>query len=544
MNYAFHGVGGKSRQPFTLAINVMAANQNTIELEKRYSSELDGQFELDDSDFETQGLTSNSYNPPRSQSHFQSIIDLLPLRITKLLNCRRLWRKSRRRPGRSLLGCPIILGRRTRLAFNSVAGIIIVLITLTAIFRPSYTNPPAHYASLRKMIIASEDYGRGNSDNQKIFIAASIYDKRGHLVKGPWGRSVLELLNILGNRNTFLSIYENDSGEEAREALEEFGKKVQCNSALVYEQHMPLDNIPKVTLPDGSKRTKRIAYLAEVRNRALKPLEDSDISYDKVLFLNDVIFDPIDAAQLLFSTNANDHGKTSYHAACAVDFINPFKFYDTFATRDFEGYSMGVPFFPWFSNAGNGLSRQDVLDGKDAVRVKSCWGGMVAFDAKYLQAPIPQSSNETVEERNILTSDEEVEEDEIGQWDLNQPIRFRSEPDLHWEASECCLIHADLIEASREDTGIYQNPFVRVAYGSWTLWWLRFTRRFERLYTIPHTMIDHLVGLPWPNPRREANKDAVDIEIGGYCDIKTLQLLRETQRSGEKNWETVQVSSG
>ncbi|KAG7005547.1 hypothetical protein G7Y79_00019g047270 [Physcia stellaris] len=528
----------------------MASNHNTVELQKRYSSESDGQFELDESDFETQGLTSNSYNPPRSQSHFQSIIDLLPLRITKLLTRRRLWRKSRRRPGRSLLGCPIILGRRTRLAFNSVTGIIIVLITLTAIFRPSYTNPPAHYASLRKRIIASEDYGRGNSDNQKIFIAASIYDKRGHLVNGAWGRSVLELLNILGNRNTFLSIYENDSGKEAQEALEDFGKKVQCNSALVYEEHMPLDNIPKVTLPDGSKRTKRIAYLAEVRNKALKPLEDSDISYDKVLFLNDVIFDPIDAAQLLFSTNANDHGKSSYHAACAVDFINPFKFYDTFATRDFEGYSMGVPFFPWFSNAGNGLSRQDVLDGKDAVRVKSCWGGMVAFDAKYLQAPIPQSSNETVEERNILTSDEEVEEDEIGkdlpgpkQSDLNQPIRFRSEPDLHWEASECCLIHADLIEASQEDTGIYQNPFIRVAYGSWTLWWLRFTRRFERLYTIPHTMIDHLVGLPWPNPRREVNKDAIDTEVGGYCGINTLQLLRETQRSGEKNWETVQVSS-
>lgn len=532
----------------------MAANQNTIELDKRYSSESDEQFDLDDSDFEAQGLTSNSYNPPRSHFHFQSFLDLLPLRITKLLTRRRLWRKSRRRPGRSLLGCPIILGRRTRLAFNSVAGIIIVLIIFTGMFRPSYTNPPAHYESLRRRILASRDYGRGNSDNQKIFIAASIYDKRGHLVNGAWGQSVLELLNILGNRNTFLSIYENDSGEEAQEALEAFEKKVQCNSALVYEEHMPIDDIPKVTLPDGSKRTKRIAYLAEVRNKALKPLKDSNISYDKVLFLNDVTFNPIDAAQLLFSTNANDNGKIAYHAACAVDFINPFKFYDTFATRDFEGYSMGVPFFPWFSDAGEGLSRQDVLDGKDAVRVKSCWGGMVAFDAKYLQAPIPHSANETMEERNILTSDEDVKEDEIGkdlpepkQWDLNQPIRFRSESDLDWEASECCLIHADLIEASQErtlqeDTGIYQNPFVRVAYGSWTLWWLRFTRRFERLYTIPHTMIDHLVGLPWPNPRREAKKDAAG--VGGYCGIKTLQLLRENPRNGEKNWETVQVSAG
>lgn len=532
----------------------MAVNQDTVELEKHYSSESEVKFELDDSDFETRHLTSNSHNPQRS-SHFQSILDLLPPRSTKFLTRRRLWRKVRRRLGRNLLACPTVLGRRTRLAFSSVAGFIIVLITLTAIFRPSYTDPPAHYKSLRKRILASNDYGRGNNDNQKIFIAASISDKKGHLVNGAWGRSVLELLNILGNRNTFLSIYENDGGEQAQEALEEFEKKVQCNSALVYEEHMSLGNISNVTLPDGSERTKRIAYLAEVRNKALKPLEDSDISYDKVLFLNDVIFDPIDAAQLLFSTNANDHGKASYHAACAVDFINPFKFYDTFATRDFEGYSMGVPFFPWFSDAGEGLSRQDVLDGKDAVRVKSCWGGMVAFDAKFLQAPTPQSAVETVEERNILNSDEEDKEDEMGevlpeskQWGLDQPIRFRSEPDLYWEASECCLIHADLIEASREETlqgytGIYQNPFVRVAYDSWTLWWLRLTRRFERLYTIPHTVIDHLVGLPWPNPRREAKKDAVGADVGGYCGIQTLQLLRETPQSGEKYWETVHVSS-
>lgn len=107
--------------------------------------------------------------------------------------------------------------------------------------------------------------------------------------------------------------------------------------------------MPKVTLPDGTERIKRIAYSAEVRNQALQPLEESDIVYDKILFRDDVLFDPIDAAQLLFSTNVNEHGhgKASYHAACAVDFINPFMFYDTFATRDIEGYSMSVPFFPW-----------------------------------------------------------------------------------------------------------------------------------------------------------------------------------------------------
>ena len=532
----------------------MANSQNEFELDERRSSRSSEDFYVDDADFETQGLTSNSYNNPPSPALFQPLLNLLPPRITKLFSRYISWVRGRRRRRRSFLGCSILRGRRTGLLFNSVAGITLILVAFTAVFQPSYTNPPAHYENLRRRVMSSDDYGRANSDNQKIFIAASIYDKGGRLVKGAWGRNVLELLNLLGNRNTFLSIYENDSGQEARKELEKFQEEVQCNSQLVYEEHLSLEDIPKITLPDGSDRIKRIAYLAEVRNKVLKPLEDSDVAYDKILFLNDVIFNPVDAAQLLFSTNANEHGKAIYHAACAVDFINPFKFYDTFATRDLEGFSMGVPFYPWFSDAGKGLSRQDVLDGKDAVRVKSCWGGMVAFDATFLQAPILESAARTVEQRNILGSDDDEGDKEMEKsvdgkkWDSYHPIRFRAGSSLHREASECCLIHADLIEATRnetfqEDTGIYQNPYIRVAYGSWTLWWLRFTRRFERLYTIPHNIINHQVGLPWPNDHRQGTKDGAGADVGGYCEIEALQLLRENPRKGEKNWESVPIPS-
>ena len=109
------------------------------------------------------------------------------------------------------------------------------------------------------------------------------------------------------------------------------------------------------------------------------------MAFDKLLFINDVIFDPIEAAQLLFSTNMDSTGRTNYGAACAVDFINPFKFYDRFATRDLDGYNMGIPFFPWFTAAGTATSRSDAIAGSDAVRVRSCWGGMAAFEAKWFQ---------------------------------------------------------------------------------------------------------------------------------------------------------------
>ena len=89
------------------------------------------------------------------------------------------------------------------------------------------------------------------------------------------------------------------------------------------------------------------------------------------------IFHPLDAAQLLFSTNVGRDGKAQYLAACGLDYNNPFKFYDLFVTRDLEGYSMGLPFYPIFSNAGKAQSRSHMLSQSDAVPVKSCWSGML-----------------------------------------------------------------------------------------------------------------------------------------------------------------------
>ncbi len=415
------------------------------------------------------------------------------------------------------------------------------LIILTAIFRPSYNKPPSHYQSLRQRIESSEDYGRANPQHQKIFIAASLYDEGGYLLGGAWGEAVLELINILGNKNVYLSVYENTAGEAAQIAQFKFETRVQCAHTMVLEDAPALDDLIQTILPDGSKRTKRIAYLAEARNRALQPLEEKfDVTYDKLLYLNDVVFDPIEAAQLLLSTNLDEHGHTAYRAACAVDFINPFKFYDTYATRDLEGYRMGVPFFPWFSNSGQGTSRADVLAGKDAVRVKSCWGGMVAFDARPFQA--------------------------------TPPLRFRASEGTYWDASECCLIHADILKKGRSEgdgdhIGIYMNPFVRVAYSSSTLAWISTVQRFERLFSVPHNIINHLVGLPWLNPRRteEAGtkveedvwisdsslkkggsfqKQTREAQGDGYCGVRMLQVMKETARKGEKNWEVIPIPSG
>ncbi|KAL2871990.1 glycosyltransferase family 69 protein [Aspergillus lucknowensis] len=433
---------------------------------------------------------------------------------------------------------------------------IAVLVAFTATFYPSYTHLPPHYTSLRNQVLNSNQTGRGNPRNEKIFIAASLYDPAGELARGSWASSLLQLITLLGEDNVFLSIYENDSGDEGRRALQDLDARVPCNKSIIYES-LDLEGLPKIVTPDGMQRVKRITYLAEARNRALHPLDRATTGrFDKLLYLNDVAFDPVDALQLLFSTNA-----APYRAACAVDFINPFKFYDTYATRDAAGYSMGLPFFPWFSDAGSGQSRRAVLAGKDAVPVRSCWGGMVAFDARLFQ----NNTEIAAPPRGVAAGGS-----------IQPPARFRAlnDTDLFWDASECCLIHADIqasprteTETDREkETGIYLNPFVRVAYDTRTLSWLSTTRRLEKLYTIIHNILNHLVGLPWFNPRREEipgqqYQDTVFVpEAGlegagffrtvqrvgrhdGFCGRPGLQVVAsregEGQEVGRKGWETL-----
>lgn len=480
---------------------------------------------------------------------------------TRLASLTPAWLRQQRRPRRSrtrarrisrLCSCSLrSFYRKVALLLYAFFATILTVVVVGGIFFPGYTHLPPHYEALRRQAADSDLPGRANLQHEKVFIAASIFDKGGKLANGPWAENILHLIDLLGPENTFLSIYVNDAGPLAKEALEMLEKRVTCEHALVFEEHLSLDEVPHVILPDGTDRVKRIDYLAEVRNRALRPLDASATQYDKLLYLNDVVFHPIDAANLLFSTHTTSSGKADYRAACAVDFINPFKFYDTFATRDMEGYSMGLPFFPWFSAGGSEQTHQDVLDGSDAVRVRSCWGGMVAFDAQFFQKP-SNVRHELVTAGNQSPSN------------LSAPYHFRAEQDLFWDASECCLIQADIQNPEPGNSEIYMNPFVRVAYDTRTLSWLGFTRRFERLYTPIHFLLDIMVMLPHYNPRRyEEPWQQVEetvwvrddtLELGGsfqhvtriathsgFCGMRKLAVIKQNIREGERNWETLPV---
>ena len=433
---------------------------------------------------------------------------------------------------------PWALRRTLKLARIFLVLVLVFLAFVASVF-PSYTRPPRKYIELAQLVSKT---GRGNVNAEKVFIAATINDQNGELAGGDWGHNLLSLVEILGAENCFVSIYAN-GGSGGQDAVKALRKSLDCDNNVIFEEHIELSQLPKIVLPGGSERIKRIDMLAKVRNQALQPLIDLSTRFHKVLYINDVVFRPIDATNLLFSTHADTDGRTRYRAACAVDFINPFKFYDTYASRDLEGYSMGIPFYPWFSNAGGAESRHDVLQQTDAVRVRSCWGGMVAFDAKVFQPS-----------------------------DLTDPMglatTFRATDEMFWDASECCLIHADIQDVptlESPDSGIYMNPYIRVAYDSRTLSWLAFTRRFERSYSLIHNILNHLAGLPRFNPRRtevagELVQDKVWVtsqsesggsfqtiqrpaDAGGFCGRRELSVLRTDRKKGQKYWENVPVPS-
>ncbi|KAF2150568.1 glycosyltransferase family 69 protein [Myriangium duriaei CBS 260.36] len=465
----------------------------------------------------------NHKSPSRPQRIIWALVSWLPFKSLR----------RQRLPGASVAENSSTKPRKRRL-FVWLGIILVCWCSLIIVFFPSYTRPPQHYNDLQKRAFASDEPGRANVNNEKIFIAASVYDNDGALLSGDWGKAVAGLVQLLGPQNVFLSIYENDASAKAAEALTAFAKRITCESKIVNE-HLDTADLQRVIMPDGKRLLKRIAFLAKVRNQALAPLDGNpsamqNAKFDKILYVNDVVFNPIDAANLLFSTNQGSDGKTNYRAACATDFINPFKFYDTFATRDLEGHNMGVPFYPWFTSAGRGDSRKDVQRQTDAVRVRSCWGGMVAFKASYFQ----DATTRSVEDTSLLRRSADI--GFLERADETSPLRFRAEEDPFWDASECCLIHADLQHIDAVDlsssTGIYMNPFVRVAYDSKTLSWLSVTRRFERLYSPAQSLINYLAGRPSVQPRRteepgEEVSDRVWISdeksnTGSYQDVKRI----------------------
>jgi len=468
-------------------------------------------------------------------------------------SCRSFRRKLRRR----------VLLRLLAFAVRFLLIPFAFLVAIVAIFVPSYSSPPSHYQLLeRRCKTSSFALGCANPHNEKVFISAILYDKGGHLSGGFWGKRIIELINLLGPDNVFLSIYESGSGPAGRAALQDFSARVPCRKAIVSEDVASLEGLPNVTMPDGTTRTKRIAFLAELRNRALRPLDmvvgtEDVLKYDKVMFLNDVYFRSIDAAHLILNTNAGESGRSRYLVACALDFANPFAVYDNYALRDAEGYAQYVNIFPFFSNKGQGKSRADIFAQTDAVRVKSCWGGMMVVQAKYVQnfnSALPSPDFQALKTQLVEPDYPRV---------VESPIRFRYEPEPYYDASESCLFPADVatvaMRKGAEETGVYVNPYIRTAYHEIALDILPTIRRIERLLTPLFAVFTWFMPSDEQPYRQVREGDTFAEEMwdgegwklkerrgrsGMFCGVREMQTLRRSQRQHGRNWWDTKMPPG
>jgi hypothetical protein len=284
--------------------------------------------------------------------------------------------------------------------------------------------------------------------NQKIFIVAQFWTS-ARVISERWGQALLDLVGVLGKENVYVSILESGSLDNTKEVLKMLDDVLGANNIphiTILDPTTHADEINVGPLDDRGtprqgwiqttsvgtqwgKELRRIPYLARLRNRALEPLfkfqDEQGQKFDKILFLNDVVFRPQDVLTLL----ATNQG--SFSAACAMDFHLPPAYYDTFALRDSEGLGTVQTTFPYFRSVE---SREAMLKGIP-TKVSSCWNGMIVMDS------IP----------------------------FYDGLRFRGLSDSlaskHLEASECCLIHTDLNDTiPGAGDRIYVNPSVRVGY--------------------------------------------------------------------------------
>ena len=246
-----------------------------------------------------------------------------------------------------------------------------------------------------------------------------------------------------------MSVIESGSWDDSKDALRELDRKLGhlgVERTILLEEKTHEDEIsitPKenekgwIYTPRSpqKKELRRIPYLAAIRNRVMEPLHTlatrkvDPRTFTHVLWLNDVIFSVEDIISLL----ATNEGR--FAAACSLDFSHPPSFYDTFALRDVDGEKPITQTWPYFLSS---VSRRAMM-ANEAVPVKSCWNGVVAFNASAFYGSKSHSQ---------------------------EPLRFRGIQDSlalqHLEGSESCLIHAD--NPLTREQGVFVNPDVRVAY--------------------------------------------------------------------------------
>jgi len=144
-------------------------------------------------------------------------------------------------------------------------------------------------------------------DPGRIFIASNHWNSES-ILRSHWSDAVTRLIVRLGVGNVYFSLYESGSWDDTKGALRELDERLEklgVERRVILEETTHADEISRtpgvgeegwIVTPMGRKELRRIPFLAKARNRVLEPLLELQAeggrngSFDRLLFLNDVIF--------------------------------------------------------------------------------------------------------------------------------------------------------------------------------------------------------------------------------------------------------------
>ncbi|VUC36075.1 unnamed protein product [Clonostachys rosea] len=281
-----------------------------------------------------------------------------------------------------------------------------------------------------------------HSPKQTVFIA-SVHRDSAPRLHATWSDAVLQLIRLLGPENVYFSAAEHASSDATVPELLQLEQRLhdlQVGNTIHFGRTAwDLEDEASGEPPSGDEAgwvwhpkhqrwaLRRVPIDAQARNQALLPLHEllkQGRTFDRVLWLDDnVIFQPEDAVSLLETRDGD------YAAVCSAAQVGPSTYrLNALTLRDDDGHLPVSAHWPWLSSS---RSRSAAWAGKP-IPVRSCWGGIVAFDAQPF-------------------------------YDPDSPLRFRSVSDevasLNMEASERCLIQTDNPLANSR--GIWIEPSVR-----------------------------------------------------------------------------------
>jgi alpha-1,3-mannosyltransferase len=225
------------------------------------------------------------------------------------------------------------------------------------------------------------DYLRDNSTSArpKYFFALDLH-QCASLLPRLIG-SIVETIRFLGPKSCALSVVEGHSDDGTFEILDLLREHVEGIGTRYFFESNELD-------PMADNGRDRIQALAELRNRAVRPLVDHPDQYSldsTVVFINDVVLCMEDILELIHQRMYQNADMT-----CAMDWTYVGRdptFYDVWIARGMNGDSFfnipedGSWDYAW-NLFWNNPKAQEGLHAGRPFQVFSCWNGATAFTAE------------------------------------------------------------------------------------------------------------------------------------------------------------------